>query len=466
LSDGLYPELRSGHYNKPELRSGRYIAVIIGATLLVLTGCARNGGPGPFARGSQAGYVDLDQIIDAHPLHVELDQMQAQITLLNGQAQNVPQPQTQAQAQAQAQMEADLTAAEQQFQQTIGTRRAYYEQREAVAVSELQNQASGSSGPIGAQFNQAAQKIQIDALKAYVDYQKQLYQADDAHLRQVAIQLQQEVGLKVNARRAQLEKQETDYQISLAKQSQTQRLNLKTKLEDLSLPNDERAQYTSQLSNIETREEALINQLKTKDNADLKTYADSLQRDAAARYNTAKTTAVAETKKKLEDRQKQTNDQLRKQLAGIGGQYQKQVQTANEAIQKDPKLRAQIEKIHNENQGAYMAEFQKALAAYQQTRRSLVAKYSAIAKMQFQDSQELASEAQQLADQRSALYQKIVDQVRDQTADIARADGVSIVFANVRGAGSAIDLTSQVEKAIAALPAVVPSPSPSATTGS
>jgi len=86
--------------------------------------------------------------------------------------------------------------------------------------------------------------------------------------------------------------------------------------------------------------------------------------------------------------------------------------------------------------------------------------------MQFQDSQELASEAQQLADQRSALYQKIVDQVRDQTADIARADGVSIVFANVRGAGSAIDLTSQVEKAIAALPAVVPSPSPSATTGS
>jgi hypothetical protein len=462
---GSLPEFRSGPYT-PELRSGLYVAITLAVTLLVLTGCRGQGGPSLFAHGSQAGYVDLEQVINAHPLHVELDQLQAQITLLNGQSQNAPQPQTQAQAQALAQMEADLAAAEQQFQQSIGVRRAYYEQREAVAVSELQNQASGSTGPIGAQFGQAAQKIQADALKAYVEYQKQLFAADDAHLRQVALQLQQEVGLKVNARRTQLEKQETDYQISLAKQSQTQRLNLKTKLEDLSLPNDERAQYTSQLSNIETREEALINQLKTKDNADLKSYADSLQRDAAARYNAAKTTALAETKKKMEDRQKQTNDQLRKQLAGIGGQYQKQVQTANAAIQKDPKLRAQIEKIHNENQGAYSVEFQKALAAYQLTRRSLVAKYSAVGHMQFQDNQELAAEAQQIADQRRALYEKIVDQVRAQTADVARAAGVSLVLSNIRGAGSAVDLTPQVEKAIAALPAVVPSPSPSAATGS
>lgn len=433
------------------------------AVLAALTGCGSHGGLSPFARGSQAGYVDLDKIIDAHPLHLQLNALQAQITLLNGQAQNAPQPQTQSQAQAQAQMEADLAVAEQQFQQSIGARRAYYEQREAVAVSELQNQAAGSSGPIGAQFGQAAQKIQAEALKAYLEYQKQLFQADDAHLRQVAVALQQEVGLKIGARRAQLEKQETDYQISLAKQSQTQRLNLKTKLEDLSLPNDERAQYTSQLANIETREEALINQLKTKDNADLKTYADSLQRDAAARYNAAKIASLAETKKKMEARQKQTNDQLRAQLAGIGGQYQKQVQTANAAIQKDPKLRAQIAKIHNENQGAYTAEFQKALAAYQQTRRSLVAKYSAVAHMQFQDNQELVAEAQQIADQRRALYEQIVAQVRVQTADVARASGVTIVLSSIRGAGAAVDLTPQVEKAIAALPAVVPSPSPSAS---
>jgi hypothetical protein len=272
--------------------------------------------------------------------------------------------------------------------------------------------------------------------------------------------------LKVNARRAQLEKQETDYQISLAKQSQTQRLNLKTKLEDLSLPNDERAQYTSQLSNIETREEALINQMKAKDNAELTAYADSLQRDAAARYNAAKTAALTETKKKMEARQKQTNDQLRTQLAGIGGQYQKQVETVNAAIQRDPKLRAEIDKIHNENQSAYGAEFQKALAAYQQTRRSLVAKYSAIAHMQFQDNAALAAQAQQIADQRKALYDKIVDQVREQTADIARAQGIAVVLDNIRGAGAAVDLTSQVEKAIAALPAAVPSPSPAATSGS
>ena len=431
-----------------------------------LTACAGHGGAGLFSHGSQAGYVDIDKIVDAHPLHVQLDELQAQITLLNGQAQNAPQPQTQAQAQAQAQMESELAAAESQFQQSIGARRAYYEQREAVAVGALQAQASGGGTPIGEQFGAAAQKIQADALKAYLDYQKQLFQADNAHLRQVTIALQQEVGLKINARRAQLEKQETDYQISLAKQSQTQRLNLKTKLEDLSLPNDERAQYTSQLANIETREEALINQMKAKDNAELTAYEQTLQRDAAARYNAAKTATLAETKQKMEARQKQTNDQLRTQLAGMGGQYQKQVQTANEAISKDPKLRAQMERIHEENQSAYGAEFQKALAAYQQTRRNLVAKYSAIAHMQFQDNEALVAQAQAIADQRRDLYEKIVDQVRQQTADVARARGVAMVLTNIRGAGSAVDLTSQVEKAIAALPAAVPSPSASATSGS
>ena len=170
---------------------------------------------------------------------------------------------------------------------------------------------------------------------------------------------------------------------------------------------------------------------------------------------------MSETQTKLQARQKQTNDQLRTQLGGIGTQYQKSVTDANAAMQKDPKLRAQAAKIHSDNQGQYSAEFAKALTAYEQTRKDLVAKYSAIAGMKFQDNAELDAAAQRIAAQRRDLYGKIVAQVQTQISSIASQSGIAVVFSSVRGAGSAVDLTDQVTKAIAALPASAPSPSSS-----
>jgi hypothetical protein len=426
---------------------------------VALSACSKNGVP-LFAHGNAAGYVDMDKIVAAHPLHIQLDQLQAQITLLNGQAQNAPVPQTDAQRAAQAQMEEQLALADQQFQMQMYQRRAYYGQREAVAISALQASTTGTAAPIGQALSAQAQKVQQDAVKALADYQKQLFAADAQHLQQVGRQLQQEVMLKVGARRAQLEKQETDYQIALAKSSQGQRLNLKTRLEDLNLSQDERQQAESQLANIETREEALINQLKAKDNADLQAYANSLQKDAATRFNAARVADLKATGDKLKARQQDMNKQLQTQLSGIGTQYQQQVANANAQLEKDPKTRAQLEKIRAENQAQYNAELQRALSSYQQTRKALVAKYSAIGHMQFLDDVALQQEAQSLSDQRRDLYTKIVDQVQTQVTDVARQRGIGIVFTSIRGTGSAVDLTPQVLKALAALPNPSASSSP------
>jgi len=432
------------------------------ALLVTALGACSKNGVSPFAHGNAAGYVDMDKVVQAHPLHVELDQLQAQITLLNGQAQNAPVPQTDEQRAAQAQMEEQLAAADQQFQMQMYQRRAYYGQREAAAIAKLQASSSGASAPIGQALSAQAQKVQQDAIKTLTDFQKQLFAADAQHLQQVARQIQQEVMLKVGARRAQLEKQETDYQIELAKQSQSQRLNLKTKLEDLNLSQEDRQQAESQLANIETREEALINQLKAKDNADLTAYENSLQKDAAARYNAERVASMQATSDKLKARQQDMNKQVQGQLSGLGSQYQQQVANANAQLEKDPKTRAELEKIRAENQAQYSAEFQRALSAYQQTRKALVAKYSAIGHMQFLDDVALQNEAQSLTDQRRDLYTKIVDQVQTQVSDVARQRGIGIVFTAVRGAGSAVDLTPQVLKAIAALPNPAPSASPPA----
>jgi Skp family chaperone for outer membrane proteins len=76
--------------------------------------------------------------------------------------------------------------------------------------------------------------------------------------------------------------------------------------------------------------------------------------------------------------------------------------------------------------------------------------------MQFQDNVALSMQAQQLAQERKQLYDGIVRQVQGLIADVARRNGVGIVFGAIAGAGSAIDLTDQVAKEAAALPSTTP----------
>jgi Skp family chaperone for outer membrane proteins len=80
--------------------------------------------------------------------------------------------------------------------------------------------------------------------------------------------------------------------------------------------------------------------------------------------------------------------------------------------------------------------------------------------MQFQDDQAIQSEIDSIAAQRRDLYARIMDQVQDQVRTVAQARGYGIVFDSVAGAGSAVDLTDLVSKAVAALPAASASPSP------
>ena len=88
-----------------------------------------------------------------------------------------------------------------------------------------------------------------------------------------------------------------------------------------------------------------------------------------------------------------------------------------------------------------------------------MAKYSAVAQMQFQDNVALSMQAEQLAQERKQLYDGIVRQVQNLVADVARRNGVGVVFSAIAGAGNAIDLTDQVAKAAAALPSTTPPPS-------
>lgn len=451
--------------------------------MLCLFGCNRqNGGGGvggllglgsPQAPASGAvGYVDLDAIVAAHPLHAQLQAMQDQIAVLQQESSLVPTGMTPQQAAAYSQMQGELSAAESKFQTDLAARRSYYEQREAQAISQLQASTLGANpdtggvlGGLQQQFGSQAKAMQQQAFATLNNYRNELFKADAEHLRSVSALLAADVRGKLAQRASQLSTQETQYQVNLVKADQERKLNLQTRLQDLGLSQQERTQASAELQAIEAAEQTKIDAMKARDNAEMAQFQKQLQSQASSRYDTERKATQDATQAKLMARQKEVQTQMQPQLVALNGKFQQQLGAVNQKLANNPKYQAQAQNVHDQMQSGYVAEASKANAAYESTRKALVERYSAIAHMQFQDNEDIAAQADKVAAQRRDLYQKIVDQASAQVQAIARDGGFAVVLTNVRGSGSAVDLTDRVSKAINALQSATATPQASGSGG-
>ncbi len=419
--------------------------------------------------GGLVGYVDLDRVVGAHPLHGQLDALQNQITALNAAALTGPQPVNAAQRAAQAALQRDLQNAEQSFSDELAAKRSFYEGEEARAIGQVQSVAlgTGATESVGApsgmqqQFGNQMKQLQSQGRQTLDQYRSDLFKQDTAHLKSLQQAIAGDVAAKVRAKEAALSAAETAYQIGLARADQDQRLNLKTQLENLGLTPQQRAAYSSRLQDIDTREQYSINQLKQRDNAELRAFQKQTSAAAANRFNAERAATEKQTSAKLAARQSDLERQLRSQATVIGGKLQAQLSAANRTLATSPQIRSQVQGIHAAMQSKYVGDATRALIAYRQTRQSLVAKYSAIARMQFQDNQAVGAQIDRLAAQRRDLYAKIVAQAQIQVQDVARQQGVAVVFGSIAGSGTAVDLTAAVVKRMSTLANALPSPGPS-----
>lgn len=425
--------------------------------------------PGLVAAAGNVGYVDMDAVVKAHPLHNQIDAMQQQILVLRQESVSVPAGMTPAQSTAYNNMQRDLDAAQQKFDADLAQRRASYEQREAAAISQLQAVAignqSGGAGVLGGlqqQYGEQAKQLQKQALTTLDSYRNALFKQDADHLRRVQQLLAADVQAKTRERENQLSATETKYQIELAQQDQSARLNLQAKLQNLALSDKDRADYTAQLKRIDDHESALVSTLKAQDSASLTAFVKSQQAQAAAKFDAERKTAQAATQAKLIARQREVQTAMGPQMQALGGKFQQQLVDVNKKLASDTKYQAQAQKVHADMQSQYVAEASGVAATYRDTRRTLIQKYSAIAHMQFQDNAAIAAQMDKIASDRRDLYSKIEDQVRIVVQTVAQQEGVSIVFQSIRGANGAVDLTQAVTKAIAAQAAT---PSPASSSG-
>ncbi len=419
------------------------------------------------ATGAQAvGFVDMDAIIKSHPLHTQVDAMQSQIDVLRTESVMTPAGMSPEQSAAYAALQRDLDAAQQRFEADLAARRSSYQAQEAAAISQLQQQTLGQQGGstvlngLQQQFGQQAKALQTQAFSTLNVYRNQLFKQDADHLRQVQRLLASDVQTKARQRQNELAAAETKYQVSLAQQDQSQRLNLQAKLQNLALSDKDRADYTAQLRQLDNRENGLISAMKSQDNAALAAYQKQLQADASAKYDAERKSTQAATQAKLVARQKELQTAMGPQIQALGGKFQQQLNDVNQKLANDPKYQSQAQNIHNQMQSRYVAEAGTVAATYRDTRKALITKYSAIAHMQFQDNQAISDQVDKLAADRRDLLQKIIAQITTATAHVAQQDGVGVVLQSVRAGGTAIDMTQQVIKAIAQTATAAPTNSP------
>jgi Skp family chaperone for outer membrane proteins len=453
-------------------RSAIAAALVALVATLATTACNRQGGGllslGP--AGSKVGYVDLDAVVAQHPLHSQLQAMQDQIALLQQESSLVPTGMTPQQNAAYQQLQSALADAQAKYESDLNARRAYYEQRESQAISQLQATTLGANpdtggvlGGLQQQFGSQAKAMQQAAFTTLNNYRNELFKQDSDHLRNVQELIAADVRGKLAQKASQLSAAQTAYQVSIVKADQDTKLNLQTKLQDLALTDAERATYSAQLRAIDQAEQTKIDAQKAQGDAEMAAFQKQLNAQAAARYDAERKATADATQAKLIARQKELQTQMQPQLVALNGKFQSQLAAANQKLANNPKYQAQAQSVHTQMQSSYVNEAQKATAAYEDARKSLVARYSAIAGMQFQDNQALSQQADQVAAERRDLYQRIVAQVQTQIQSIARTDGYAVVVTNVRGAGTAVDLTDRVAKALAALGNATASPT---TTGS
>lgn len=200
----------------PVFRQGIWAAAI----LLCLAACSRGGNQGMVAsgeNGGKVGYVDLDAVVAAHPLHSQLQAMQDQITLLQQESSLVPSGMTPEQTVAYNQLQGALADAESKYQSDLAARRSYYQQREQQAISQLQASTLGSSANSGGvlsglqqQFGTQARAVQQTAFTTLNTYRTELFKQDNDHLREVQTLLASDVRTKLAQQASQMSAAETD----------------------------------------------------------------------------------------------------------------------------------------------------------------------------------------------------------------------------------------------------------------
>jgi hypothetical protein len=408
-------------------------------------GCAAAvAGCGPNVHSSAVrgtGYVRLDDVVKHHPLYAQLSQLDDAIAAINLAAAAPQVPRTAAQiAQQTAELNRELRDAQIRANKILAQKQQDYVRREQQAIAGALAAAGvkGSGALAASQMNGAASAQAAQAAQAanqdFMSYQQSVLAQNNAATSAIAGQLQTQANQKYRAKAEQLQQNETDLSLKLTQQDAASRLAIKMRLSNLAMDVAARKQAQAQLAAIDEKEAQELGAQRAADAATLRAYRAQLDAETGGAIRSQVGAIQSQTKAKLEEHRNEVGAQLR----SLG--------PAPLPASLSPNVQAQLAKIHQRFVVQFQADAAKTLQDYDDTKSDLDRQFAALHGADVGATGAAAKELSSLQTRRTSLYEQIVTQVERDASRLAKDEGFSIVFDNVRAAAGGYDMTNQVIK--------------------
>ncbi|MBV9403535.1 MAG: hypothetical protein JO018_07370 [Candidatus Eremiobacteraeota bacterium] len=420
------------------------LAILIAA----VTACSRQPDVNsPQVRG--IGYVRLDDVIKQHPLYSQLAQIDASIDALNLRTLSPGVSRTGAEIQGEtAELNRELTAARTRANTLLQQKQRDYAQREQQAINAAIAASGEKPGQPAAQAMQQSAAAQgaaaaQQASRDFSQYQQQVVAQDRSAVEALSRQLSDRAAREYRRKADELTARESQASLEAANADSTQRLALRTKLNNLALDDATRAQVKGQLAALDRKEAQTVAAMRARDTAELAAFQTQLRSQTSSQLSAQVGAIHSQTTAKLRARGNEVSSQISTQLPNVG--------PAPGTGGLSAATQAKIQQIDRDYKSRFRADVAKTIDEFNRTRSELDTRFAALHGVDVGSQGVLAKQLDALHKQRDQLYNQIVAQIQRQMQGIAAQRGLKVVFVNIVVPAGGIDMTDDAIKAVQSL---------------
>lgn len=432
----------------------------MGAAYAAFAGCA--GHPSATSTGAdpqpsddgRVGYVRMDELVKVHPLYAQLAHLDEdmQALQLKSVGSNVAQNGADI-ARAERELQAELSAAAERTKKTLTDKQQEYGAREQAAIDAAVGataRAGAGGGGIAADVARNAKLQGADAAHAaqqnFDAYRAQLAEQSNAAAQSLRRSLAERAARTYRAKAEDLTKREADFALQEETGDAADRLSLRTKLSNLALDDDTRADVKKQLDALDRKESDAVAAMKNRDQSTLVALQKSLHERTQAELDTQIDALRKRTIAKIDERGLETRKLLVAQIGvpATGGG----VAVPNGI---DPGMRSRLQALHAQYQKKFNADASATIAQFQKTRADLTKRFREIAGIDANAQAGANRQMDSLQKQRGELYNEMVEQIGREVKAVAAKRGINVVVSDVVAPAGGVDLTADAEKDIESL---------------
>lgn len=427
------------------MRSRNNAAAILMASTLatVVSGCGVDVHSSSI-RG--VAYVHMEDVVKKHPLYPQLAQLDDAIAAINlaAAAPHVPLSATQIAAQTK-ELNREMQEAQDRANKILADKQQEYAQKERQAIgAALQAAGVPGAGAFAAQqmsstSQQQAQQAVAAANADFQAYQQSVVAQSNAASSTIVGQLQAQAQQKLRAKAEQLQQNETDLSLKLTQQDASQRLAIKTRLNNLALDDATRKDLNAQMAAIDNKENAQIEAQRRADSQVMNAYRAQVVAETNAAVKTQVGAIQDETRSKLVERSNEATAQIRS------------LAPAPLPTNLPPDVQSKIEQIHKGFQAQFQADANGTISDYNATKADLDRQFAALHGADVGATGAAGKELASLQKRRDDLNKDIVDQITREAQRLAKERGFSIAIINPNAAPGGYDLTNDLIKDVESL---------------